>query len=116
MAENNSNFNYPSGQPNAGEIELSNARTKGIASLVLGIVALLCCFTGLGALLGFIAAIVGLVLGAKARHALPPGESGMATAGWVCSIVALCLCGLALLFLFGFLGLLGLGGFLGTIV
>lgn len=104
-------YQTPSGNDSGPrETELASARTKGIASLVLGILALVCCFTGIGALIGLAAAIVGLVLGAKSRKILPPSENGMATAGWVCSIVALCLCALGVLLVFGLFGLFSLIG------
>lgn len=69
----------------------------GVASLVLGILALLSLLTGWGAIIGVIMAIIGLVLGSKARKIMPLNERGIATAGWVCSIISLCLCAAGLL-------------------
>ena len=64
---------------------------KAIASLVLGIVALVTVFFGYGALLGLVLSIVGLILGINSRKSTP---SGMATAGVVLNIIALVLCAL----------------------
>ena len=67
---------------------------KAVASLVLGIVALLCTFYSsliVPGLLAIALAIIGLVLGVQARRALPQGATGMATAGMVLSIIALAL-------------------------
>jgi len=67
-----------------------NQQNSGIAiaSLVLGIVSLVCVFF-VNAWVGVIAAIVGLVLAIMARKQAP---SGMATAGLVLSIIALAVC------------------------
>lgn len=62
---------------------------KAIASLVLGIVSLVCVFFGYGAILGIILGIIGIVLGISAKKEQP---SGMATAGLVLSIIAVALC------------------------
>lgn len=72
------------------------AKGKAIAALILGIVGIL-----LGAfpsvktsLLGIIICIIGIVLGVKARNAVPVGAPfrSMGTAGFVCSIIGLILC------------------------
>ncbi len=59
---------------------------KAIASLVLGIASIVLTFFVWW--LGIICGIVGIVLGAKARKETP---SGLATGGFVCSIVGLVL-------------------------
>ncbi|QHI73901.1 hypothetical protein Ami3637_04730 [Aminipila terrae] len=64
-----------------------------MASLVLGIVGLVCVIFAYTAFLGMILAIVGIVLGTLAKNEQP---SSMATAGIVLSIVALGLCAVAL--------------------
>lgn len=86
---------------------IQKAKSFGIASLVLGIIALLLCFSGPGALLGLACGIVGLVLGSKARKRLPVTDRGMATAGYVCSIVSICLCAAGFIISIGFLGTIG---------
>ena len=58
----------------------------GVASLVLGIISLVCAiffagFQWVGAIVG----IIGIVLGALGRK--DPEKKGMATAGMVCSII-----------------------------
>lgn len=63
---------------------------KAIASLVLGIVSIVMTFFGVtGALIGIVCGIVGIVLAIKAKNQNP---SGIATAGFVCSIVGTILC------------------------
>ena len=64
---------------------------KAIASLVLGILSLVFMWFGYGALVAIVMAVVGIVLGISARKEMPQGTAGIATAGMVCSIVALAL-------------------------
>ena len=64
-------------------MEGNKSNGLAIASLVLGIVAIVCCFIGLS-WLGLILGIVGIVLAVKAKKQNP---SGMATAGLVLSII-----------------------------
>ena len=61
-----------------------------VASLVLGIVAIVFNFIGLG-IVGLILGIVGIVLGVMAKKRNP---TGMATAGLVLSIIGTVLCAL----------------------
>ena len=81
-------------QPNNQQNGQTPSNGKAIASLVLGIVALVCVFFGYTSLLGIILAIVGVVLGTAAKNEQP---SGMATAGIVLSIIALGICAVAFL-------------------
>jgi len=76
---------------------------KAVASLVLGILAVICIFLGYGALLGIVLAIVGIVLGTSAKKEAP---SSMATAGVVLSIIALALCVISFLACVACVGLL----------
>lgn len=64
----------------------------GVASLVLGIIAIIIGLFSAGALgwFGAILAIIGIILGAVGRK--NPEKSGLATAGLVCSIIGLILC------------------------
>ncbi|MBD5646065.1 MAG: hypothetical protein HDQ89_00030 [Desulfovibrio sp.] len=109
------NVNNASVQPVQQQYQQAAApvpgKGMGVASLVLGILGLLTCLTGWGAIIGLILAIIGLILGSKARKILPLSDRGIATAGWICSIVALCICaaGLLLAVLAGGV-LLGLAG------
>lgn len=77
-----------------------------IAALVLGILSIVSVFTGIGALLGVIFGIVGIVLGNKA---LKIGDDGKAKAGKICSIVGLCASGLVILYTIFVVGLIGAG-------
>ena len=63
----------------------------GVASLVLGIVALVFGFIPGLSVVGLIAAIIAIVLGALGRK--NPEKAGIATGGLVCGIIALALCG-----------------------
>ena len=63
----------------------------GVASLVLGIVALVSGFIPSLSVIGLIAAIIAIVLGALGRK--NPEKAGIATGGLVCGIIALALCG-----------------------
>ncbi len=64
----------------------------GVASLVLGIIALIMSFIPGVSLVGMIVSIVGVILGALGRRV--PEKAGMATGGLVCSIIALVFCGI----------------------
>lgn len=64
----------------------------GVASLVLGIIALVCCFIPGAGLVGVIVGILGIILGAMGRK--NPESKGIATGGMVCSIVATAICGI----------------------
>ena len=57
-----------------------------IASMVLGIVSVVCSFIGGLNLLGLVLGVVGLILGIIAKKKAP---SGMATAGIVLSIIGI---------------------------
>jgi hypothetical protein len=59
-----------------------------IASLILGIISLVLSFFGLG-IISVFTAIIGIILGVLGRK--DPEKKGMATAGLVCSIIALVL-------------------------
>lgn len=74
-------------------MEEKKSNGLAIASLVLGIVAILFNFIGLG-IIGLILGIVGIVLGVMAKKKNP---TGMATAGLVLSIIGTVLCALILI-------------------
>lgn len=77
----------------------------GIAALVLGIITILFVFTGILGIIGLVTGIVGIVLGHKGMSLSPPGMRGMATAGFVCSIVGVAIVAIGLLVLGGIAGL-----------
>lgn len=78
----------------------------GIASLVLGIVTILFVFTGILGIIGILTGIIGLILGRRGMTLSPPGLAGMATAGFVCSLIGLCIVAFGLLILGGIAGLI----------
>lgn len=71
----------------------SASNGMAIASLVLGILSMVCAFFGYSAILGLIFGIVGVVLGAKARKV---SQTGLATGGFVCSLIGLIFCAIGL--------------------
>lgn len=91
---------YGSVQPAGGNGANNNG--KAIAALVLGILSII--FAFVYTWIGLIAGIVGIVLGVKARHECP---GGMATGGFVCSIVGVVLNALFLACALCALGTLG---------
>lgn len=92
----------PSGSGESGSSygEPKKNNGKAIASLVLGIIAIVTIFTGYGAIIGLIMGVVGIVLGVNAKKEIDAtGEEGkgMATAGLVCSIIGTVIAGVGLL-------------------
>jgi hypothetical protein len=83
MDENNS-FNN-------GNVSGSNGSEPGkgaaTASLVLGIVSIVCWFFGYGAVIGLITGIIGLVCSSNAKKAGFSG--GIQTGGFVCSLIGI---------------------------
>ncbi len=66
------------------------ARGKAVASLVLGIIALVLCWWGWVGVVAIILSVIGIILAIGARKELQPEQGrGMATGGLVCSIIAL---------------------------
>ncbi len=71
----------------------STSNGAAVASLVLGILSIICSFFGYSSIAGLILGIIGVSLGAKARK---QSQTGIATAGFVCSIIGLILSALGL--------------------
>ena len=69
---------------------------KAVAALVLGIISCASFLTGVGAILGVIVAIIGLVLAKQAKNA--GNTEGICKAGFVLSIIGLCVSGITLVF------------------
>lgn len=78
---------------------------KAVASLVLGICAVVSWFFGLGALLGMVLGIIGLVLAGQAKKA--GNIEGIRTAGFVCSLIGLIGSGIAVIIALGAVFALG---------
>lgn len=79
---------HPGGQPQQGPAApqpTPPGHNKAIASLVIGIIAVLSILTGVGAIAGVILGVVGLVLGISSKN---EATSSMATAGIVLNLVA----------------------------
>ena len=92
------------------EPEVKSKNGIAIASLVLGIVSIVCVFFGYGVILGLVFGIIGTILGAKARK---ESQTGLATAGFVCSLVGIILCVLGFVCAIACIGsLAGLGSVL----
>lgn len=66
----------------------------GVASLVLGIIAIIIGIFSAGSLgwAGAIMGIIGIILGALGKKSAPEGQTGIATGGLVCSIIGTILC------------------------
>ena len=70
----------------------SEKKTLSIAALILGLVGIIFDFIYLW--IGLIAGIIGIIIGVKARK--EENAKGMATAGFICSIVAVAIGGFLL--------------------
>ena len=84
---------------------------KAVASLVLGICSCVCWFFGIGAIIGVILGIIGIILSRKATAA--GNAEGINKAGFILSVIGLCVSGVVLivtLFLVG--GMAAAGAFM----
>lgn len=77
-------------------------KDKAITSLVLGIVSIISCFTGIGSIVGLVTGIIGLVFANKAKKVGYYG--GIQTGGFVTSLVGLIISSLVILFAIFVLG------------
>ncbi len=68
--------------------EVGKTPGSSIASLVLGVISLLCAWFGYGALISIITGIIGIILGIKGNKIQ---QTGVGTAGIVLSIIGLVL-------------------------
>ena len=68
---------------------------QAVASLVLGIIAIASCFFGLGAFVGVVCGIIGIVMANKAKSA--GNTEGVCKGGFVCSIVGTAVSGVVLI-------------------
>ena len=83
-------------------METSVMHGKAVASLVLGICAIVCWFFGVGALVGIILGIIGLVLAGQAKKA--GNTEGIRTGG---SLIGLIGSGIAVIIAISALALVG---------
>lgn len=81
-----------------------------VASLVLGIVSIVFSLIPGTSFVGTICGIVGIILGMQGKKM--PGKEGMGKAGFVCSIIGLCL---SLAFLVACAGCAGCVGMAGSL-
>lgn len=87
-------------------MEEKQSNGLAIASMVLGIVAIVLSCVPYICYGAWVLAIVGIVLAAKAKRV---SKSGMATAGLVCSIISLVISGIAVIIVALGVSLLALG-------
>ena len=80
---------------NTSQAPEQKANGKAVASLVLGILAIVSLFTGWGSIIGLVFGIVAIVLAVKAKK--EDGASGLATAGLVCAIIGTVVAGIGIL-------------------
>lgn len=71
-------------------------KSQATTSLVLGIISIVFCWLGfatwvVGSVVALVLGIVGAIMAVKAKKLLPPQQSGMATAGLICSIIGIVL-------------------------
>ena len=78
------------------------------ASLVLGIIAVVCCFFGYSAIISVLLGIVGLVLAGNSKKA--GFEGGVRTGGFVLSLIGLIFGGIAFMACVTCAGALGVAG------
>ena len=86
-----------------------NGQGKGvaIASMVLGIVSVVTWFFGVGAVIGLVTGIIGLICASRAKKV--GYEGGIRTSGFVCSIIGLVGSALVLLACVACVGIIGAG-------
>lgn len=87
----------------------SSNHNKAIASMVLGIIGVVCVFFGYSAFVGIVVSIIGLVLGVQVQKESP---EGMAKAGVILSIIALGACAVVLVACVACAGLIGFAGWM----
>lgn len=92
------------------QVPVQKTNGKAIASMVLGILAVVSIFTGKLAFIGLICGIVGIILAVNAKKEIAvTGEEGkgMATAGLVCSIIGTAIAGIGVVCVLCVAGALG---------
>ena len=64
-----------------------NSKAFSVTALVLGILSIVGAFIPVVCYFTLVFGIVGIVFGVKGRKTAPAGQTGMATAGFVCAII-----------------------------
>ena len=87
---------YPNNQYGYNPPPVVPGKSQATAGLVLGIVSIIFCWLGIvswvvGSVIALVLGIIGAVMSVKAKKLMPPTQSGMATAGLVCSIIGIVL-------------------------
>lgn len=76
---------------------------QAVAALVLGIVAAASCFFGIGAVVGLICGIIGIVMSNKAKAA--GNNEGIRKAGFICSVVGTAIAGIGFIIAIAAIGI-----------
>lgn len=107
--------NYPESPERDGYYYdyLQQGRKLAFVAFVLGVAGCVCWFSSASSLPGVIFGVIGWVIGSRARRMLPPAERGLATAGWILSIIAVFLCAFVFIFFGGLIALFGLAAIIG---
>ncbi len=79
------NNSYQNNQPYVDPNAPQPGKGAATASLVLGIISIVFWFFGMGAIVGLITGVIGLILASSAKKAGFVG--GLRTAGFVCSLI-----------------------------
>lgn len=83
----------------------TNNHGQALAALILGIVAAASCFFGIGAVVGLVCGIIGIVMSNKAKAA--GNTEGIRKAGFICSVVGTVIAGLAFIIAIAAVGIMG---------
>lgn len=100
--------NYVSNVNASGSNGNDAGKGAATASLVLGIISIVTWFFGMGALVGLITGIIGLICASNAKKAGFVG--GMRTAGFVCSLIGVIGSALVFVACVACVGVLGTAG------
>lgn len=82
----------------------TNNHNQAVAALVLGIIAAASCFFGVGAIVGLVCGIIGIIMSNKAKEA--GNTEGIRKAGFICSIVGTVIAGITVIIAIAAFGLI----------
>ena len=83
----------------------TNNHGHALAALILGIVAAASCFFGIGAVVGRVCGISGVVIAGEAQAG--GNREGIREAGFICSVVGTVIAGLAFIIAIAAVGIMG---------